>query len=657
MDKLKMHSMNKVDANVAQIAALFPNCVTERINEEGKLEKVVDFDMLKQELSSFVVESNDERYQFTWPDKKKAILAANAPINRTLRPCREESVDFDTTQNLYIEGDNLEVLKLLQETYLGKIKMIYIDPPYNTGHDFVYNDDFSESIDEYLANSGQFDENGNRLVQNTESNGRYHTDWLNMIYTRIKIARDLLKDDGVIFISIDDNEIENLRKICDEIFGEINFIANMIWQQGKKSSGNLIGINHEYMLVYAKNRVLIDTPETPFKQKKEGLDKIYAKYSQLKKQHGNNFKQIEMGMKEFYASLSEGDPAYSHRLYCLVDERGLFQSDNSAAPDKPESRSHRPLIHPITQKPTAVPAMGWRFTDKTLDELVAKGYVHFGEDETKVPRIKRYLKEYEYEMPATVFYKPGAAASSELQKLFGKKIFDNPKDRNEIKRIINFLTSDDDIILDFFSGSATTAHAVMQLNSDDGGHRKFIMVQLPEKTDAKSEAFKAGYENICEIGKERIRRAGAKLKEENPITTQDLDIGFRVLKCDSSNMKEVYYNPAELEISLLTDLTDNIKEDRTAEDLLFQVMLDLGIMLSAKVEQTTLDGKIVFNVNGNHLIACFDKEITDETIKAIAKQEPYYFVMRDDGFANDSVATNFEQIFATYSPDTVRKVL
>ena len=649
--------MNKVDANVAQIAALFPNCVTERINEEGKLEKVVDFDMLKQELSSFVVEGNDERYQFTWPDKKKAILAANAPINRTLRPCREESVDFDTTQNLYIEGDNLEVLKLLQETYLGKIKMIYIDPPYNTGHDFVYNDDFSESIDEYLANSGQFDENGNRLVQNTESNGRYHTDWLNMIYTRIKIARDLLKDDGVIFISIDDNEIENLRKICDEIFGEINFIANMIWQQGKKSSGNLIGINHEYMLVYAKNRVLIDTPETPFKQKKEGLDKIYAKYSQLKKQHGNNFKQIEMGMKEFYASLSEGDPAYSHRLYCLVDERGLFQSDNSAAPDKPESRSHRPLIHPITQKPTAVPAMGWRFTDKTLDELVAKGYVHFGEDETKVPRIKRYLKEYEYEMPATVFYKPGAAASSELQKLFGKKIFDNPKDRNEIKRIINFLTSDDDIILDFFSGSATTAHAVMQLNSDDGGHRKFIMVQLPEKTDAKSEAFKAGYENICEIGKERIRRAGAKLKEENPITTQDLDIGFRVLKCDSSNMKEVYYNPAELEISLLTDLTDNIKEDRTAEDLLFQVMLDLGIMLSAKVEQTTLDGKIVFNVNGNHLIACFDKEITDETIKAIAKQEPYYFVMRDDGFANDSVATNFEQIFATYSPDTVRKVL
>ena len=657
MDKLKMHSMNKVDANVAQIAALLPNCVTERINEDGKLEKVVDFDMLKQELSSFVVEGNEERYQFTWPDKKKAILAANAPINRTLRPCREESVDFDTTENLYIEGDNLEVLKLLQETYLGKIKMIYIDPPYNTGHDFVYNDDFSESVEEYLANSGQFDENGNRLVQNPESNGRYHTDWLNMIYTRIKIARDLLKDDGVIFISIDDNEIENLRKICDEIFGEINFIANMIWQQGKKSSGNLIGINHEYMLVYAKNRVLIDTPETPFKQKKEGLDKIYSKYNQLKKQHGSNFKEIELGMKEFYASLSESDPAYSHRLYCLVDERGLFQSDNSAAPDKPESRSHRPLIHPITKKPTAVPAMGWRFTDKTLDELVAKGYVHFGEDETKVPRIKRYLKEYEYEMPATVFYKPGAAASSELQKLFGKKIFDNPKDRNEIKRIINFLTSENDIILDFFSGSATTAHAVMQLNADDNGHRRFIMVQLPEKTDEKSEAFKSGYENICEIGKERIRRAGAKLKEESPLTTQDLDIGFRVLKCDSSNMKDIYYNPAELEISLLTDLTDNIKEDRTAEDLLFQVMLDLGIMLSAKVEETTIDGKTVFNVNGNHLVACFDKDLTDETIKVIAKQEPYYFVMRDDGFANDSVATNFEQIFATYSPDTVRKVL
>ena len=657
MDKLKMHSVNKVDENIAKIGKLFPNCVTERMNENGEVEYAIDFDILKQELSSVVVEGNEERYQFTWPDKKKSILLANAPIAKTLRPCREESVDFDTTENLYIEGDNLDVLKLLQETYLGKIKMIYIDPPYNTGNDFVYNDNFAESTDEYLANSGQFDEEGNRLVHNTESNGRYHTDWLNMMYTRLKMARDLLCDDGVIFISIDDNEIENLRKLCDEIFGEINFIANMIWQQGKKSSGNLIGVNHEYMLVYAKNRVIIDTPETSFKQKKEGLDKIYARYNQLKKQYGGDYKKIEAGMKEFYSSLSESDPAYPHRLYCLVDERGLFQSDNSAAPDKPESRSHRPLIHPITNKPTAVPAMGWRFTDKTLDELVAKGYVHFGEDETKVPRIKRYLKEYEYEMPATVFYKPGAAASSELQKLFGQKIFDNPKDRNEIKRILNFLTKDNDIVLDFFSGSATTAHAVMQLNAEDGGNRKFIMVQLPEETDEKSEAYKAGYKNICEIGKERIRRAGTKIKEESPLTTQNLDTGFRVLKLDSTNMKDVYYTPADYEMSMFDTLADNIKEDRTPEDLLFQVMLDLGVLLSSKIEESTIAGKKVFNVADGFLMACFDENVSDETITAIAKQKPYYFVMRDSSMASDSVATNFDQIFATYSPDTVRKVL
>ena len=415
------------------------------------------------------------------------------------------------------------------------------------------------------------------------------------------------------------------------------------------------------MLVYAKNKSIIDKPETPFRQKKQGLDKIYLKYEQLKKKFGDDYSSIQNGMKEFFNSLAENDPAYPHRLYCLVDERGLFQSDNSAAPDKPETRSHRPLIHPITKKPTAVPAMGWRFTDKTLDELVEKGYMHFGVDETKVPRVKRYLKEYEYELPATVFYKPGAAASSELQKLMDKKIFDNPKDKNELMRIIGFLTDNDSendfYILDFFSGSATTAHAVMQLNAEDGGHRKFIMVQLPEATDEKSEAYKAGYKTICEIGKERIRRAGAKIKEEAGLTAPNLDVGFRVLKCDTSNMKEVYYNPAEYEATLFSSLEDNIKEDRTPEDLLFQVMLDLGVLLSGKIEETTIAGKKVFNVEDNYLIACFDSDVTEETIKAIAKQKPYYFVMRDSSMANDSVATNFDQIFATYSPDTVRKVL
>ena len=700
MDKMKMQSKDRTQENYEKLAALFPNAVTETItgyDEDGNaiIERAIDKDVLQQEISAVVVDGRDERYQFTWPDKKKSILAANAPIRKTLRPCREESVDFDNTENLYIEGDNLDVLKLLQETYLGKVKMIYIDPPYNTGHDFVYNDDFKESADEYMENSGQLDEEGNRLFQNTESNGRFHTDWLNMLYPRLKIARDLLLDDGVIFISIDDNEQDNLKKVCDEVFGDSNFIATMIWQQGKKSSGNLIGINHEYMVVYAKNRAILDTPANSFKQKKEGLERIYLKFEELKKKHGNDYNSISMGMKKFYSSLSESDPAYAHRMYCLVDKNGLFQSDNSSAPDKPDTRSHRPLIHPITHKPTAVPAMGWRFTDKTLDELVSKGYILFGEDETKVPRVKRYLHEYEFEMPSTVFYKPGASASSELQRIFGGKVYNNPKDRNEIKRIVSFVSKKEDIIVDFFSGSATTAHAVMQLNAEDGGNRKFIMVQLPEPCDEKSEAYKAGYKNICEIGKERIRRAGAQIMQNaqcimhNDTGSKDqqnldgdsnselcsknseLDIGFRVLKLDSTNMKDVYYNPHDVQMSILDNLESNIKEDRTPEDLLFQVMLDLGILLSSKIaihnvectmhndnnSELCIKNYEFFDVADGFLIACFDNDVTEEVITEIAKKQPAYFVMRDSSMKNDSVATNFDQIFATYSPDTVRKVI
>lgn len=623
MDKLKMHSMNKVDANVAQIAVLFPNCVTERINEEGKLEKVIDFDMLKQELSAFVVEGNEERYQFTWPDKKKAILAANAPINRTLRPCREESVDFDTTQNLYIEGDNLEVLKLLQETYLGKIKMIYIDPPYNTGNDFVYNDDFSESLDEYLANSGQFDSEGNRLVQNAESNGRFHTDWLNMIYPRIKLAKDLLSDDGVIFISMDENEIENLKKICNEIFGEQNYVQEIIWHKkfSPQNDAKYFSLNHESILCYAKNKPNFNRNLLPATE-------------EMTKRYKN----------------PDNDP------------RGPWTSGDCTI-GRVTEKDYYPITTPSGRE--VYPSNGnvWRFSRETFKRLIDDNRIWFGENGDNMPRVKRFLSETNNGIvPISIwgFDEVGhtQSASQELKKLFDdKQYFDYPKPVGLIKKAILISTDKDSIVLDFFSGSATTAQATMQLNAEDGGNRRFILVQLPELTEPKTDAYKDGYSNLCEIGKERIRRAGAKIKADSPMTTQDLDIGFRVLKCDLSNMKEVYYNPAELEISLLTDLTDNIKEDRTAEDLLFQVMLDLGIMLSAKVEQTTLDGKTVFNVNGNHLIACFDKEITDETIKAIAKQEPYYFVMRDDGFANDSVATNFEQIFVTYSPDTVRKVL
>ena len=649
MDKLKMHSINKVDENIEKIGKLFPNCITERKNENGKVEYAIDFDMLRQELSTAIVEGNEERYQFTWPDKKKTIRSSNAQINKTLRPCREESVNFDSTQNLYIEGDNLEVLKLLQETYLGKIKLIYIDPPYNTGHDFVYEDDFTQDISTYIENSGQIDALGNRLVQNAESNGRFHTDWLNMIYPRIKLAKDLLPEDGVIFISIDDNEIDNLRKICDEIFGESNFIGQLILKTATDNNPSQINIEHEYMICYAKNKLT----QKNWVRRSEAASKIVSKYNQLRYSMQDNSeiqKQLRVWIKEHKDEL----PQVAH--YNNVDDKGVYSSSSNSSNPHPGGYMFD-IIHPVTGQPCPKPQNGWRWPEKTFLAYAENGEVEWGKDHTTQPHIKKRI-ETSVEYLRTLIYEDNRATTKMLSDLFdGHKVFDNPKPVNVLMRIMEFVLDENSTVLDFFSGSATTAHSVMQLNAEAGSSHKFIMVQLPELTPEKSEAYKVGLKNICEIGKERIRRAGAKIKADSPMTTQDLDIGFRVLKCDTSNMKEVYYNPAELEINLLTDLADNIKEDRTAEDLLFQVMLDLGIMLSAKVEQTTLAGKTVFNVNGNHLIACFDKDITDETIKAIAKQEPYYFVMRDDGFADDSVATNFEQIFATYSPDTVRKVL
>ena len=624
MDKLKMHSVNKVDDNIKKIGGLFPNCVTERKNEKGEVEYAIDFDMLKQELSSVVVEGNEERYQFTWPDKKKSILLANAPIAKTLRPCREESVDFDNTENLYIEGDNLDVLKLLQETYLGKIKMIYIDPPYNTGNDFVYNDDFAESADEYLANSGQFDDEGNRLVANTESNGRFHTDWLNMIYPRLKLAKDLLAEDGVIFISIDENEIENLKKIASEVFGEQNFVGAVIWERAfaPKNDAKYFSDSHDYVVVYAKA-----------------------------------LESFEIGL------LPRTEEANARYKNPDNDPRGPWTPDNMTV--KTYSASYDYEI--VTPSGTVVkPTDGrcWFTSKERMQKLISDGRVWFGESGSNMPRLKRYLADVQQGMTATTIWKytdvgHNQEGRQEVKKLFSDKgYFDGPKPLRLLGRILQIAnTNKDSIILDFFSGSATTAHAVMQLNAEDGGNRKFIMVQLPEETDEKSEAYKAGYKNICEIGKERIRRAGAKIKEESPLTTADLDTGFRVLKLDSSNMKDVYYNPADYELSLFDTLADNIKEDRTPEDLLFQVMLDLGVLLSSKIVESTIGGKKVFNVADGFLYACFDNNVTEDVITEIAKKQPYYFVMRDSSMANDSVATNFDQIFATYSPDTVRKVL
>jgi len=645
MDKLRMQTANKADENFRRLAAMFPNAVTETIDENGEVVRAIDKDVLMQEIACTVVDGNEERYQFTWPDKKKSILLANAPINKTLRPCREESVDFDTTENLYIEGDNLEVLKLLQETYLGKIKMIYIDPPYNTGNDFVYEDDFAQSTDEYLANSGQYDEDGNRMVQNTESNGRFHTDWLNMIYPRLKLAKDLLSDDGVIFISIDDNEIDNLTRCCSEIYGESNLVATfVVASNSAKNNSKFVSVTHEYLLCVAKNKEATPVGWAVAKTNSDSFIKV----SQQLLKSGKSMDEIHSEL----LALVKYPKYYEFDHYTYVDKRGPFRASDLTAPG---SKAKYDIIHPVTKKPCKTGARGWAYSESEMQKLIDNDYILFGSTEDVMPQLKNYLFDNEKSLPKSVLFFDSQSSTKWMKaQNFG---FDFPKSIDYIKFVLSMYPQTECEILDFFSGSATTAHAVMQLNAEDGGHRKFIMVQLPEKTEEKSEAYKAGYKTICEIGKERIRRAGAKIKEEAGLAAPNLDVGFRVLKCDTSNMKEVYYNPAEYEASLFSSLEDNIKEDRTPEDLLFQVMLDLGVLLSSKIEETTIAGKKVFNVEDNYLIACFDSDVTEETIKAVAKQKPYYFVMRDSSMASDSVATNFDQIFATYSPDTVRKVL
>ena len=625
-DKLKMQTENLADKNYEMLSKMFPNAVTETItgyDDDGKpiVERAIDADVLRQEISCKVVEGKDERYQFTWPDKKKAILLANTPIDKTLRPCREESVDFDNTENLYIEGDNLEVLKLLHETYLGKVKMIYIDPPYNTGNDFVYEDDFTKSMDEYRENSGQFDDYGNRLVKNMDSNGRFHTDWLNMIYPRIKLAKDLLTEDGVIFISIDDNEQENLKKCCDEIFGSVNFVAQLIWERAfaPKNDAKYISNSHDYILMYAKkisDFVIGRLPRT---------EEANARYSN-----------------------PDNDP------------RGVWQSDNLTVKTYSPSGDY-PITTPSGRVVEPPAGRCWRLSKNTFLERLQDNRIWFGSDGNGVPRIKRFLSELKFDGMAPtslLFYKDvghSQEGSQELIKIMDGGVFDGPKPTRLLKRLITLANlGKDSIVLDFFSGSATTAQAIMEMNAEKNTCCKFIMVQVTENANDKKNT---GYKNICEIGKERIRRVSKRIKDEKGFVVDDINLGFRVLKCDTSNMKDVYYNPSETQQSLFDTYADNIKEDRTPEDLLFQVMLDLGVLLSSKIEETTIAGKQVFNVADGFLIACFDKDVTEETVKAVAEKKPYYAVFRDSSMANDSVATNFEQIFASISPDTVRKVL
>ena len=647
MDKLRMQSTNGVQENIEKIQSLFPDCVTETINERtGELVRKVDFEKLQQNLSDVIISGREERYQFTWPDKKKAILLANSPINAALRPCREESVDFDNTQNLYIEGDNLDVLKCLKETYLHKVKMIYIDPPYNTGNDFVYEDDFAESSAEYLANSGQFDEQGNRLVTNTESNGRFHTDWLNMIYPRLKVARDLLTDDGVIFISIGEKEFPNMAKVMDELFGIENRLAFFCWRtDGNFDNQARIKKCHEYILLYAKKEQNVLLPKA--------IDPNIDSSSKIFKAEIRNT-IIKNGIKNPICDVTipKGFPSDV--------ENAVIEKDSLNWPQY----SHNIEIENFKTQNEVIAKTGWA-SRAQLIEFIRKGFQPVIDTKgqsttfvmTKNGAIETIKKRGEVSHVISVLNGMGGTqkATADMGEL--GNYFDYPKPVVLLKYLSKMYSAGNDIILDFFSGSATTAHAIMQLNLEDAGNRRFIMVQVQEPIEESCAAYVSGYKTICEIGKERIRRAGKKIKEDSPLTTQDLDTGFRVLKLDSSNMEDIYYTPKDISQANLFSLVDNVKSDRTAEDLLFQVMLELGATLDSKIETEVVAGKTIYNVADGYLVACFDKDVTDEVVTTIAKMHPLYAVLRDTSMANDSTATNFEQLFKTYSPDTVTKIL
>ena len=623
-----MHTQDIVDVNVGKIGKLFPNCLTERVGENGRLEHAIDFDKLRVELSKDIVEGQQERYQFTWPGKREAMRIANTPTNMTLRPDRESSVDFDNTGNLYIEGDNLEVLKLLREDYLGKVKMIYIDPPYNTGNDFVYEDDFSQTAGEFRNKSGMFDEDGNMILQNyevnSESNGRFHTDWLNMIYPRLKVARDLLTEDGVIFISIDDNEVENLRKVCDEVFGERNFIAQLIWERAysPKNDARFISNSHDYVIMFAKN---IDNYVIG---RLDRTDEANARYQNPDNDPRGVWKPSDLSVKTYNAECD----------YPITTPTGR-------------------IIEPPAGR-------CWSLSKKAFLERLQDNRIWFGPDGNGVPRIKRFLTDLKHDgmAPTSImFFKDvghSQEGAQEVSKLLNGGFFSGPKPQRLMQRLLTLanLTSDS-IVLDFFSGSSSTAHAVMSRNAEDGGHRKFIMVQLPEKCDEKSEAYKAGYKNICEIGKERIRRAGEKIKSESPLTTGDLDVGFRVLKLDDTNMKDVYYAPDDYSQGLLAQLESNIKEDRTDLDLLFGCLLDWGLPLSMPYSSEQIDGCTIHTYNDGDLIACFDENVSDSVVTEIAKRQPLRAVFRDSSFANSPAKINVTEIFKLLAPDTRVKVI
>ena len=651
IEKLKMHSPDLTAQNVERIAALFPGCVTESRGPDGTLRRAVDFDLLRQELSDSIVDGPQERYHLDWPGKRQALITANAPIAKTLRPVRAESVDFDTTRNLFIEGDNLEALKLLQESYLGKVKMIYVDPPYNTGNDFVYEDDFSESTAEFLAKSNQVDEAGNRLVANTQSNGRFHSDWLSMMCSRLRVAKNLLRDDGAVFVSIDDTEVAGLRHLMDEVFGAENFITEVIWEGANKNDARQIGVCHEYVLCYVKNK---QATETAWTVTKEGVEPVLKEVERLKKEYGEDYSAASDDLAGWFRAM-KAKPSFGLRRFRYIDERGVYKEDDPTAPGGRKFELKNPNtgeVIPLRQN------RGWAFDQETFNDLVEQGRISFISSTSIM--VRRYLHETDSQTPQSVFYQPARSASERLSKLLGDGLFDYPKDETIIQKFVDMAgdeSGSEAIVMDFFAGSSTTAHAVFLQCALDGCNRRFVMVQIPEAPKDKSSAQKAGFSTIAEISKERIRRAGAKILEGECHPDWNRDVGFRVLKIDSSNMADVYYTPDATTQADLLARVDKIKPDRSPEDLLFQVLLDWGVDLTLPITRESVAGKTVFTVAGTALIACFDNGVDETLVKTLATRHPLRVVFKDTGFKDDATKINVKQIFKSLSPDTDVKAI
>ena len=648
MEKLKMHSPDLSQENIAKMRELFPGCVTEAVDEKGNVRLAFDFDQLDQ-----IVEGPQERYRLDWPGKRESLALGNAPIAKTLRPVSEESNNFDGTRNLFVEGDNLDALKLLQIAYLGSVKFIYIDPPYNTGGDFVYNDDFSVDTSVFFEKSMQSDSSGNRLVANLESNGRFHSDWLSMIYPRLRLARNLLRDDGFIAVSIDDIECHSLKNVMDEVFGESNFVAALVWDRNRKNDAKYFSVGHEYMLVYVKSLQELKDHDIKLRAPKEGVEEVRDLFNKLKKEHGDDWSAISSGLKEFYKSFEEDDPRIPLARFTKVDGKGPYRDDGNINWPGGGGPTYE-VLHPKTGKPCKLPKSGWRYpTKKRFDEEVEKGRIVFGPDETTVPRVRTNLFENNDQVLTSVRYSYAQTATLEFEDIFdGSRVFENPKNYKDISLLVNYLSGPDDIVMDFFAGSGSTAHGVMHANAMQGGNRQCISVQIAEETSADSLAREAGYSTIAELCKDRIRRAGTKVLGGDCHPDWNKDVGFRVLKIDTSNMEDVYYRPDELDQKGLLDTVDNIKKDRTPEDLLFQVLVDWGVDLTLPIRRETVQGKTVFFVDENALVACFETGVTEELVKELAKAEPLRVVFRDNGFVSDAVKINVEQIFRQLSPTT-----